>query len=51
MKEKKKLGHDDRISLQAAIAKGLAPAKVELLFSHINSYVRDSNERRAVASS
>ena len=36
MKEKKRLGHDDRIT----------QAKVELLFSHINSYVRGSNENR-----
>ena len=46
MKEKKRIGHDDRINLQAAIAKGLTQAKVELLFSHINSYVRGSNENR-----
>ena len=36
MKERKRLGHDD----------GLTQAKVELLFSYINSYVRGSNENR-----
>ena len=37
MKEKKRIGHDDRINLQT---------KVELFFSRINSYVRGSNENR-----
>ena len=36
-KEKKGIGHDGRINLQA---------KVEPLFSHVNSYVRGSNENR-----
>ena len=38
MKEKKRIGHDDRINLQT---------KVELFFSRINSYVRGSNENRS----
>ena len=37
MKEKKRIGHDDRINLQT---------KVELFFSRINSYVRGPNENR-----
>ena len=39
MKEKKRLGHDDRINLQAAIAKGLTLAQAARLLGKSRSTV------------